>query len=103
MAIEMQQLQRPEQRMILTPQMQQAIHLLQAPLQEMSGIIEQEMVSNPVLEESPDPESPAAAAASETAGETEFREEFNRLSSADDEWRDYFHQVGSSHRYQAPD
>lgn len=103
MAIEMQQLQRPEQRMILTPQMQQAIHLLQAPLQEMSGIIEQEMVSNPVLEESPDPESPAAESASETAGETEFREEFNRLSSADDEWRDYFHQVGSSHRYQAPD
>jgi RNA polymerase sigma-54 factor len=107
MAIEMQQLQRPEQRMILTPQMQQAIHLLQAPLQEMSSIIDQEMVSNPVLEEEPVGEGAAPETAGgetpETSGETEFREEFNRLSTADDEWRDYFHQTGSSHRYQARD
>ena len=107
MAIEMQQLQRPEQRMILTPQMQQAIHLLQAPLQEMSGIIDQEMVSNPVLEEEPIRESPAPEAGGSESpaadGENEFREEFNRLSSFDDEWRDYFHQTGTAHRYQAPD
>lgn len=38
------------QRMIMTPQMQQAIHLLQMPVQELAIMIEGEIQQNPVLE-----------------------------------------------------
>lgn len=38
------------QRLILTPQMQQALHLLQLPILELSQIIYQEMENNPLLE-----------------------------------------------------
>lgn len=38
------------QRLILSPQMQQALHLLQLPLLELSTVIEEEMTQNPLLE-----------------------------------------------------
>lgn len=44
------------QRMIMSRQMQQAIHLLQMPLLELSTAIESELEQNPVLEYSEEPE-----------------------------------------------
>lgn len=38
------------QRLILSPQMQQALHLLQMPILELSTIIEEELTHNPLLE-----------------------------------------------------
>lgn len=38
------------QRLILSPQMQQALHLLQLPVQELSSVIEEELTQNPLLE-----------------------------------------------------
>src|SRR5688572_11378575 len=40
-----------QQRMVLTPQLRQRIEMLQMTSMELSELIEQEMVSNPVLEE----------------------------------------------------
>lgn len=40
-----------QQRMVLTPQLRQRIEMLQMTMLEVSELIEQEMVSNPVLEE----------------------------------------------------
>jgi RNA polymerase sigma-54 factor len=38
------------QRLILSPQMQQALHLLQLPVLELSSMIEEELTLNPILE-----------------------------------------------------
>ena len=38
------------QRLIMSRQMQQALHLLQTPVMEMAPVIEAEMEQNPVLE-----------------------------------------------------
>jgi RNA polymerase sigma-54 factor len=38
------------QRLILSPQMQQALHLLQLPVQELGSVIEEELTQNPILE-----------------------------------------------------
>lgn len=38
------------QRLILSPQMQQALHLLQLPVLELESVIEEELTQNPILE-----------------------------------------------------
>ncbi|MCB1194937.1 RNA polymerase factor sigma-54 [bacterium] len=81
----------------MTPQMKQAIQLLQLPLLELRDVIEQEMTQNPVLEEKIDDEKPLKEEPeqSEPAEELDFKEEFDRLAELDNEWRDYFRQSGS--------
>ena len=48
---------RLSQRLILTPQLQQSIKLLQLPLLELTQDINQELMNNPMLEEGVDRES----------------------------------------------
>lgn len=96
-------LQKQMQRMILSPQMQQAIHMLQMPLQELQLLVRQELDANPVLEETLEqeqPETPEPATAKEEKAddhesELNFKEEFDILTKLDDEWRDYFRQSGT--------
>jgi len=97
-ALQFEQIQKQTQQLAMTPQMKQAIQLLQLPLLELQNIIEQELVTNPVLEEAqkteePEPENSSATESS--AEELDFKEEFDRLAQLDDEWRDYFRQSGS--------
>ena len=42
-----------QQKLILTPQLRQALHILQLPLLELNTLIETELVENPLLEEEP--------------------------------------------------
>jgi len=51
MAIELKQQLRMSQQLVMTPQLQQAIKLLQLNQLELVGLVEQEMQENPVLEE----------------------------------------------------
>ena len=51
MSIQIQQVARQDQRIILSPRMQQAIHLLQVSTQELQALIQKELVQNPLLEE----------------------------------------------------
>jgi RNA polymerase sigma-54 factor len=51
MALELRQQLRLSQQLVMTPQLQQAIKLLQLNRQELSNLIEQELQENPVLEE----------------------------------------------------
>lgn len=99
MALQFEQIQKQTQQLIMTPQMKQAIQLLQLPLMELCNVIEQEMVSNPVLEETPEEKSETqqeeAVPERENAEELDFKEEFDRLAQMDDEWREYFRQSGS--------
>jgi RNA polymerase sigma-54 factor len=53
MAQGLQLAQRLTQSLVLSPQMQQSLALLQAPTLELKALVEQEMQQNPVLEEAP--------------------------------------------------
>jgi len=97
MALTIQQIPRMEQRMILSPQMQQAIYLLQVPLQELSVIIRNEMVQNPLLEDSNEQLQSVDAdrevdSSGQEPGELEFQAEVDRLAEMSDEWKEYFFQ-----------
>lgn len=103
MALHFEQIQKQTQQLVMTPQMRQAIQLLQLPLMELRNIIEQEMVTNPVLEESIEKDSSTEQLevaeqpdnSSKDTDELDFKEEFDRLSKLDEEWRDYFRQSGT--------
>jgi RNA polymerase sigma-54 factor len=56
MALGLQLSQRMSQSMVLAPQLQQSLALLQAPTLELKALIEQELEQNPVLEEIAAPE-----------------------------------------------
>ena len=51
MAIEMKQTMRLSQQLVITPQLQQAIKLLQLSRLELANLIQQELEENPCLEE----------------------------------------------------
>ncbi len=80
MAIELKQQLRMSQQLVMTPQLQQAIKLLQLNQLELVGLVEQELQENPVLEEAApdeqvdaegaDPEVESAPADAEAGGES---------------------------------
>src|SRR5213080_97590 len=89
----MHQSQNLSLQQVLAPQLQQSLLILQAPLLELRNLVQQEMETNPVLEELANEveqveEKPAAE-------DREFKEEFDQLAKLDDEWRDYMAQSGS--------
>src|SRR4051812_45550322 len=91
----MHQSQNLSLQQVLAPQLQQSLLILQAPLLELRNLVQQEMETNPVLEDlatepnADTPEEPPAAA------DEEFKAEFEQLAKLDDEWRDYMAQSGS--------
>src|SRR5438094_4494506 len=80
---------------ILAPQLQQSLLILQTPLLELRNLVQQEMETNPVLEELPDDPSLDGPNGAEPSGDTNFKEEFEKLASLDEEWRDYMAQSSS--------
>ena len=89
----MHQSQNLSLQQVLAPQLQQSLLILQAPLLELRNLVQQEMETNPVLEElATEPESEGSDEAKEA--DTEFKEEFDQLARLDDEWRDYMAQSG---------
>ena len=118
MAQGLQLSQRLTQSLVLAPQLQQSLALLQAPTLELKALVEQELQQNPVLEETDvtetemqerDPrnednsEAPAdlaeppadvnfdpATEKSSDAPVDDFQVEFERLAQLDQEWRDHF-------------
>ena len=92
----MHQTQNLSLQQVLAPQLQQSLLILQAPLLELRNLVQQEMETNPVLEELPDAPNPdAPSAESEAPAEDNFKEEFDKLAKLDDEWRDYMAQSSS--------
>ncbi len=117
MAIEFQQILKQTQKLVMSPQMQQAIHLLQLPMMELSALIDQELASNPVLEEEPQEDSVASAdeisapeteeenlkSISDDREEISFKEEFDRLSALDESWKEHFQEAGAIQRSSVDD
>jgi RNA polymerase sigma-54 factor len=80
----------------LSPQLQQSLLILQTPLLELRNLVRQEMETNPVLEELPDePRTDDERVGTEQSAENNFKEEFEKLASLDEEWRDYMAQSSS--------
>jgi len=102
-------LQKQSQQMILSPQMLQAIHMLQMPLMELQALVQQEITLNPVLEEKMEQEKPTSETSEketkseEHESELDFKEEFDNLAKLDDEWKDYFAQSGNFRKFTQQD
>ena len=90
-------LQQQRQMMILAPQLRQSLEMLQLPMMELRAVIQQEMESNPTIEDVTDPhevsvdaEQPPAETVVKEADPLDFDKEFEALTKLDEEWRDYF-------------
>ena len=91
----MQQSQSLALQQILAPQLQQSLLILQTPLLELRNLVQQEMETNPVLEELSDEPSIDGPNGAEPSADNNFKEEFEKLASLDEEWRDYMAQSAS--------
>ena len=92
----MQQRQSLALQQVLSPQLQQSLLILQTPLLELRNLVQQEMETNPVLEELPEDLGPNDRSEAEASADENFRDEFEKLASLDEEWRDYMAQSASS-------
>ena len=92
----MQQRQSLALQQVLSPQLQQSLLILQTPLLELRNLVQQEMETNPVLEELPEDSGTNERSAAEVAAGESFKEEFEKLASLEEEWRDYMAQSASS-------
>src|SRR5271167_3685493 len=82
------QFQNLTMQQVLAPQLQQSLHILQAAALELQNIVQQELQTNPVLEE----ETGTFDSEEGSKDDGEFQEEFERLAKLDEEWRDYMSQ-----------
>src|SRR4030095_6024194 len=85
------QTQSLSQQQVLAPQLQQSLQILQAPMLELRNLIQQELCTNPTLEE----EISEPTIEDKKQEHEEFQEEFDRLAKLDEEWRDYMAQSSS--------
>ena len=92
----MQQRQSLALQQVLSPQLQQSLLILQTPLLELRNLVQQEMETNPVLEELPEESGANERSEAEAAADENFRNEFEKLASLDEEWRDYMAQSAGS-------
>jgi RNA polymerase sigma-54 factor len=95
----MHQSQNLSLQQVLAPQLQQSLLILQAPLLELRNLVQQEMETNPVLEELAneveEQQQPKTDEKKATTSDEEFKAEFDQLAKLDDEWRDYMAQSSS--------
>jgi len=92
----MQQRQSLALQQILSPQLQQSLLILQTPLLELRNLVQQEMETNPALEELQEDSGANERSEAEASADENFRDEFEKLASLDEEWRDYMAQSASS-------
>ncbi len=87
----MQQVQNLSLQQVLAPQLQQSLQILQVPMLELRNLVQQELQTNPVLEE----EITEPSIEERQREQDEFKDEFDRLAKLDEEWRDYMAQNSS--------
>ena len=92
----MQQRQSLSLQQVLSPQLQQSLLILQTPLLELRNLVQQEMETNPVLEELSEDSGANERSEAEASPDENFKDEFEKLASLDEEWRDYMAQSASS-------
>ncbi len=120
--------QRQTQSLVLAPQLRQSLKILQVAALDLRSVIQEELQSNPTLEElpmdamsveKPEPENgesdangdDTAASAEGTpeqapdakGEEMDFSKEFEILGKIDDDWRDYMANAGGTQSYSTED
>ncbi len=95
MAIGLKQSLNLSQQLVMTPQLQQAIKLLQLSRMELENLINTELVDNPTLEESADSES-TTQSMEESAPEQTAKTEENPQASEDFNWESYLENFRST-------
>ncbi len=105
MALDIRLTQRLSQQLVMTPQLRQAIKILQVSRAELESLIDQELVENPVLEETPaerdEPAADTLDGQADAAPEEPFepREPDRDRNEATDlreiDWRDYLESYGN--------
>jgi RNA polymerase sigma-54 factor len=100
MALELRQQLKLSQQLVMTPQLQQAIKLLQLSRAELLETVERELMENPMLDEKVEEEVRDAEHAEgekkrqSSTSEEDFRQDMNR----DADWEDYLGEFSSSSR-----
>jgi RNA polymerase sigma-54 factor len=115
----MQQVQKQTQSMVLAPQMRQSLKILQVQAMELRALVQQELATNPTLEELPyddisieEPDAPSekeeegeleeergSEQASDSAERLDFRDEFEGLERMGDDFRDYWSESAGESTY----
>jgi RNA polymerase sigma-54 factor len=87
----MQQRQSLALQQVLSPQLQQSLLILQTPLLELRNLVQQEMETNPVLEELPEDSGANEQSEAEASADENFKDEFEKLATLDEDgvitWR----------------
>lgn len=110
--------QRQTQQLVLAPQLRQSLKILQVAALDLRSTIQEELQTNPALEELPlesvsidqngngtNGDSPPAenAEATDAREEMQFERNFEVLAKLDQDWRDYMSQVGGATAYTSED
>jgi len=108
--------QRQNQSLVLAPQLRHSLKILQVAALDLRSVIQEELQSNPTLEELPmegvslDQEQKDSANENNESGEgadnreeMDFSKEYDILSKLDDDWKDYMSQAGGAQPYTAED
>lgn len=95
MAIGLKQSLHLSQQLVMTPQLQQAIKLLQLSRMELENLINTELVDNPTLEESSDSES-TTQSINEVDATASTKTEENPQASEDFNWENYLENFKST-------
>lgn len=109
--------QRQSQSLVLAPQLRQSLKILQVAATDLRSEIQEELQSNPTLEELPPDD--ISIDAPQTGGdeidggdsdndsperdEMDFSKEFEILGKLDQDWRDYMSQAGGAQPYTSDD
>jgi RNA polymerase sigma-54 factor len=100
MALDIRLTQRLSQQLVMTPQLRQAIKILQVSRAELESLIDHELTENPVLEENQEEREEAGASEAPAGDETydpmageSTKEEATDLREID--WRDYLESYGN--------
>ncbi len=110
--------QRQTQSLVLAPQLRHSLKILQVAALDLRSVIQEELQSNPTLEEQPmdgesiDKNSDATAEEEGAAGssddgdhreEMDFDKQFEILGKLDQDWRDHMSSAGGSQSHTAED
>ena len=102
MALDLKQQLKLTQSLVMTPQLQQAIKLLQLNRLELANVLRQEMSENPILEEGPDFTEEELQEAEPTAKEHDKIEEVQGKGEGELDWEEYLANYSSSTPIHAP-
>ena len=97
MALELRQQLKLSQQLVMTPQLQQAIKLLQLSRMELLETVQQELMENPFLEETFE-ETPVAAEEQRVAVSADDTDVYSREAAKNADWEDYLGDFSSTTR-----